>query len=150
MVRLVIYIGLLFLGYKMTGSTVRGVRNNNPLNIRKGNDWEGEAMLSRDLEFETFSHSKYGFRAGAKLLRNYQSIHGLNTVREIISRFAPPNENHTDNYARFVAKNLSVGLDEPLNLGSDQLLAKMLHAMSVMEVGRYYTVEDAAEGVRLV
>ena len=134
----------------MSKQAVRGIRNNNPLNIRVGNDWQGEAFVSRDPSFETFSHSKFGFRAGAKILRNYQSIHGLNTVREMIYRFAPKNENDSDNYARFVAKGIDVGLDEPINLGNDQLLAKMLHTMSIMEVGRYYSESDALKGVQLV
>lgn len=143
---LLIFGGFL---YFMSQQAVRGIRNNNPLNIRVGNDWQGEAFISRDAEFETFSHHKYGFRAGAKVLRNYQSIHGLNTVREMIYRFAPKNENDSDNYARFVAKGIGVGLDEPINLSSDDLLAKMLHTMSIMEVGRYYSVADAMQGVQL-
>ena len=127
----------------------RGVRNNNPLNIRIGNNWRGEALVSKDAEFETFSHPKYGFRAGAKLLRNYQRRYGLNTVERIIHRFAPPNENHTDNYVNFVARNLGVSPTQSIDLSSDTFLSQMLHAMSVMEVGRYYTVQDAAEGVAL-
>lgn len=127
----------------------RGVRNNNPLNIRIGNNWRGEALVSKDAEFETFSHPKYGFRAGAKLLRNYQNRYGLNTVRAIIGRFAPPNENHTDNYIKFVSDQIGVKPDQLISLADDNFLARMMHAMSVMEVGRHYTVDDAAEGVAL-
>lgn len=127
----------------------RGVRNNNPLNIRKGNDWQGESLISKDAEFETFKHAKYGFRAGAKLLRNYQTRYGLNTLTDLIHRFAPPNENHTDNYVQFVAQQVGVGATQVINLSDDALLSRVLHAMSVMEVGRYYSIEDAAEGVAL-
>ncbi|WP_231572026.1 structural protein [Vibrio rotiferianus] len=127
----------------------RGVRNNNPLNIRIGNNWQGEALVSKDTEFETFSHPKYGFRAGAKLLRNYQSRYGLNTVRAIIGRFAPPKENETDNYINFVSDQIGVKPDQLISLADDNFLARMMHAMSVMEVGRHYTVDDAAEGVAL-
>ncbi|MGR5411635.1 structural protein [Vibrio astriarenae] len=128
----------------------RGVRNNNPLNIRIGNDWQGESNVSNDKEFETFSHAKYGFRAGAKILQNYQNQYGLYTLAEMINRFAPPNENNTKNYAAFVAGELGVGVDERVDMQDRHLLARTVHAMSVMEVGRHYTINDAIEGVALV
>lgn len=126
----------------------RGIRNNNPLNIRIGNNWQGEAK-SKDEAFETFSHSKYGFRAGAKVLRNYQKLYGLNTVSALIGRFAPPNENNTHNYAGFVSKQLGVSPDAPINLSDDETLTTMVHAMSIMEVGRHYSRDDAAQGVAM-
>ncbi|NLS13366.1 structural protein [Vibrio sp. SM6] len=127
----------------------RGVRNNNPLNIRVGNNWDGEAAISRDAEFETFTHHKYGFRAAAKLLRNYQRLYGLDNLTDIIHRFAPPNENHTTNYIDFVASQTGVGAQSTIDLTDDALLARVLHAMSIMEVGRYYSVDDALAGVQL-
>lgn len=134
---------------KINKSIKRGIRNNNPLNIRKGNNWVGEAV-SKDSEFETFSHHKFGFRAAAKLIKNYQTRYGLNTVALIIGRWAPPNENDTGNYARFVANQLKVGVDEPINVHDKNQLAKLIHAMSIMEVGRHYSLNDAMRGVRLV
>ncbi len=145
MVILLLMMGALWMAKKQ----VRGVRNNNPLNIRVGNDWQGEAIISKDAEFETFKHAKYGFRAGAKLLRNYQNRYGLVTVRDIIHRFAPPNENDTKNYSGFVADKIGVSEDAPINLADSELLARMLHAMSIMEVGRHYSLDDAREGVAI-
>lgn len=127
----------------------RGIRNNNPLNIRKGNDWQGE-IIGSDAEFETFSHSKYGFRAGAKLLRNYQSLYKLQTIGEIIHRFAPPSENHTSNYAAYVAKKMGVATNAPIDLSNDKTLASMMLYMSEMEVGKHYSYSDAWAGVQLV
>ncbi|EGA69574.1 putative phage structural protein [Vibrio sinaloensis DSM 21326] len=149
--RLYLLIFLIFGGWLffMTKQTVRGIRNNNPLNIRKGNDWQGESSFSRDAEFETYKHHKYGFRAGAILLRNYQRLYHLDTLTELIGRFAPPNENNTKNYAQFVAKRVGVDVNQPLNLRNDELLAQVLHAMSIMEVGRHYSYSDAMQGVRL-
>ena len=151
-----LFVGLGFMKKNSNGSKSktnlsvnRGIRNNNPLNIRKGNNWVGESE-SRDNEFETFSHHKYGFRAAAKLIRNYQKRYGLNTVSLIIGRWAPPNENDTGNYAQFVANQLKVGLNEPLDVRDNNKLAQLLHAMSIMEVGRHYTLNDAMRGVRLV
>lgn len=149
--RLYLFILVLFGGwlFYMSQQTIRGIRNNNPLNIRTGNNWQGEALVSKDASFETFKHHKYGFRAGAKVLRNYQKLHNLDTLSEIINRFAPPVENDTKNYAQFVAGRVGVAVNEPINLNDDVLLAQVLHAMSVMEVGRHYSYSDAMQGVKL-
>ncbi|EOB3603667.1 structural protein [Vibrio vulnificus] len=148
-VHLLILLLLAGVIYLMSRHTVRGIRNNNPLNIRKGNDWQGESILNTDSEFEVFKHHKFGFRAGARILRNYQRLHGLNTLAEIINRFAPPVENDTKNYAQFVAKKVGVGVHESINLLDDECLADVLHAMSIMEVGRHYSRADAMQGVKL-
>ncbi|HAS8492972.1 TPA: structural protein, partial [Vibrio vulnificus] len=63
-VHLLILLLLAGVIYLMSRHTVRGIRNNNPLNIRKGNDWQGESILNTDSEFEVFKHHKFGFRAG--------------------------------------------------------------------------------------
>ena len=132
-------------------SSVRGIRNNNPLNIRIGNNaWKGKVTPSRDNAFETFQSPEWGFRAGAVLLRNYQRRYELQTLSEIIHRFAPPTENHTTNYARFVARRVGVGMDERIDLvGNKTLLADVLHAMSIMEVGHHYNKSTAVKGVSL-
>ncbi|ENE8724325.1 structural protein [Vibrio alginolyticus] len=135
-----------------TTSSVRGIRINNPLNIRIApNAWQGKVTPSRDKVFETFQAPEWGFRAGAILLRNYQRRHELHTLTEIIHRFAPPNENHTANYARFVAGRVGVGMDERIDLVNNKpLLVEVLHAMSIMEVGRHYSKNTVLKGVNLV
>lgn len=130
----------------------RGVRANNPLNIEqnRSNNWLGKVTPSVDKRFETFSAPKYGFRAGARTLRTYQNKHGLNSIRELIHRFAPSNENKSDNYAEFVAGQVGVLPDAQVNLSDNALLASIVYAMSVMEVGRgWYTLDDARQGVAL-
>ena len=54
----------------------RGIRNNNPLNIRKGNNWKGEVSSSTDGEFEQFVSMQMGIRAGFKILKNYMTGYG--------------------------------------------------------------------------
>lgn len=81
----------------------RGIRNNNPLNIRKGNNWQGEKAVQTDPAFEQFESMAYGLRAGFKILKNYMSGYGgrvkpLTCVADIISRWAPPSENNTQAY----------------------------------------------------
>lgn len=95
----------------------RGIRNHNPGNIRKSKDpWQGLAEVQRDEEFFTFSEPKWGIRALARLLIAYQDRLGLNTVDAIISRYAPPVENHTSAYVGAVAARLGKGPKEPLNV----------------------------------
>jgi hypothetical protein len=85
-----------------------------------------------------------------KLIRNYQNLYGLNTLQGIISRFAPKSDNNdTDNYVQFVAGRLNVSASTPLNLFDDEFMTRLVHSMSIMEVGRYYSLEDAAQGVAL-
>ncbi|WDZ72845.1 structural protein [Vibrio harveyi] len=148
----VILIFSLYQGQKIMKSQLnRGIRNNNPLNIRiSGNAWAGKVTPSKDKAFETFSDSKYGFRAAAKLIRNYQNLYGLNTLSGIIHRWAPVSDNNdTDNYIQFVVSKLNVNRNAPLNLYDDAFMARLVHTMSIMEVGRYYSLSDAAKGVAL-
>lgn len=128
----------------------RGVRNNNPLNLRVGNNWQGELSVNTDGAFEQFVSTAYGFRAAAKTIRTYQSKHGLMTINDIIGRFAPPNENDTRNYAQFVAGKMGISKHATIDLRHDDaLLAELLHYMSIMEVGRHYSYTDAFIGVSL-
>lgn len=90
----------------MVGFKQRGLRNNNPFNIRKSNnDWVGKTYFAKgDKDFEQFSCMYYGLRAGMKLLVNYVNK-GIDTPRKIIERFAPSTENNTDAYLHFVIRN---------------------------------------------
>lgn len=90
----------------------RGIRNNNPGNIRHGDSWVGLAPQQSDGSFCVFLSPEYGIRAMAKLLRTYQKRYNLNTVAALIRRWAPPVENNTAAYVRIVAKALGVGEEE--------------------------------------
>ena len=50
---------------KRTTTIPRGIRNNNPLNIRIGNQWLGERANPNDPAFEQFVAMEYGIRAGS-------------------------------------------------------------------------------------
>lgn len=84
----------------------RGLRNNNPFNIRyvKENLWKGKVPdeKKRDSDFEEFISLPYGIRAGYLLLRKY--IHdGDDTIRKIITRWAPPEDgNNTIAYIDYI------------------------------------------------
>ncbi len=101
----------------MTTTKPRGIRNNNPGNLRRTTDpWQGLAVPQTDSAFFVFKDATYGIRALARTLINYQDQHGLRTIRQIISRWAPANENDTASYINAVAKQAGFDADQPLNM----------------------------------
>lgn len=83
----------------------RGIRNNNPFNIRKSsNKWIGK-IKGTDKEFETFDTLEHGYRAGLIILRTYYNKYKLHTYGEILKRFAPPCENELSYYYDFIFQN---------------------------------------------
>lgn len=114
-------------------SNVRGIRNNNWLNIRHvaANQWQGMTGQD-DKNFVVFSDPVYSIRAGFRILKSYQN-RGLKTLRQMISTFAPSNENDTENYINFVASKSGVNPDKALT--DSELVAIMPH-MIKMEIGK--------------
>lgn len=95
----------------------RGIRNNNPGNIRhSGNQWQGMAAQQTDAAFVQFISPEYGIRALSKLLDTYASRYGVDTVRKIISKYAPNTENNTEAYVNSVARALGVQPDTIISL----------------------------------
>ena len=87
----------------------RGIRNNNPGNLRRSADrWQGLAKEQTDPEFFQFVSPAYGYRALIKTLQNYRCLHGLQSVKEMITRWAPPTENDTAAYVRSVCREMQV------------------------------------------
>ena len=125
----------------------RGVRNNNPGNIDYNplNKWKGLNPKSKELDsrFCVFISAEYGIRALMVLLRNYEKKHGLNSVRQIINRWAPTHENNTSAYMTHVAKMMNVGLDDCLNLKDRDTLIKLARAIVTHENG----VQPYADGI---
>lgn len=108
---------------------------NNPLNLRTSLiRWQGK-VTPPNAEFEHFNTSFNGIRAGAKNLISYQKIHGLNTVSEIISRYAPSSENPTSSYINFMCKKLSVAPDATLDLSNPDFLVNWVIAQITFEQG---------------
>lgn len=94
----------------------RGIRNNNPANIRRGCNWKGLIRQQKDKEFCQFVSMSWGIRALLITLRTYVKKHHLHTVREIITRWAPPSDrNNTEKYIEFVEKAIR-DIDTPIIL----------------------------------
>ena len=96
-------------------TTPRGIRNKNPGNIEKGPDWLGLAKDQRsDNRFAVFEAPQFGIRALCKVLLTYHRKRkaadgsAIDTVKEVIDRWAPPTENNSDAYASMVRQAVGV------------------------------------------
>ncbi len=77
----------------------RGIRNNNPGNIRLSNDpWQGLSEVQTDKDFFQFKSMAFGIRAIARTLITYQDKYDIRTIRKMVERYAPEKENDTANY----------------------------------------------------
>lgn len=125
-----------------------GYVNNNPLNIRFSpmNTWKGQIGSYRG--FCKFSDMKYGCRAALTLLCNYHRK-GYDTIREIISRWAPASENDTEAYINYVASDprLPAGFNRDTHISDFRTLLIIAKSMSEVEIGHRYAADiDVADG----
>jgi len=129
--------------------TPRGIRNNNPGNIRhSASQWQGMAAQQTDPAFVQFVAPEYGIRALSKLLNNYATRDGLNTVRQIISKYAPSNENDTDAYSQAVARALGVTPDTVISV--PQHITALVEAIIQHENGQQpYQLAQINTGVAM-
>ncbi|MBQ5594711.1 MAG: structural protein P5 [Alistipes sp.] len=128
----------------------RGLRNCNPGNIRHSKvRYKGEVQPSRDAEFKEFCSMGYGYRAMFVLLDSYRSRYGLCTIRQMLGRYAPPSENFTEGYVRFVSSRTGIAPDEIVNTRAARDMVPIVAAMSQIENGVPATMDDVELGWRL-
>ena len=118
----------------------RGIRNNNPLNIRVGNNWRGEKTVKTDKAFEEFTSMEYGVRAGFIILKKYMTgYNGLtrkfNTIDLIIRRWAPASENNTEAYISQVCKLSGIPRHQQISFSQRSLMVAQVDAMIRVECG---------------
>lgn len=134
-------------------ATPRGLRNNNPLNIRRHRSkWLGEVDSlngKRDTAFCQFRSLAYGYRAAGKLLQTYQTKYKLYVLSQIIGRWAPPCENNTRSYATIVANQMTKELGEPISVASildiikdKETLRALIVSMHLVENGCLPTARE--------
>ena len=131
-------------------STPRGIRNNNPLNIRVGNNWQGERKPNTDGAFEQFQTMQYGYRAAFKLLKTYMGKYRCHTIRQIIHKWAPPRENDTNAYVRRVAGISKLNPDVIIAFWHKQTMIDLAYAMTIVENGVAVEKEIIEQGYDLV
>ena len=133
----------------------RGIRNNNPLNIRLSSDkWQGQINGKGNIDgnsslsseraggeavFCVFSSMEYGWRAAFVILcRTYYGKYGLKTIRDIVSRWAPAKENNTEAYIRHVSDYTGIAPNKVLGSPQEHPTQWLLigYAMAVVENGK--------------
>lgn len=123
----------------------RGIRNNNPGNIRVSKDqWEG--MTGDDGAFVTFDSPESGVRALGKNLLSY-GRQGYDSIEKIINRWAPPNENDTQAYINSVVAATGIPATQSLDLSDPDTLSSLAQAISFHETGSRYDPEVYQKGV---
>ena len=146
----------------------RGIRNNNPLNIRRSKDkWQGQVNPSGngnvngngnnsspkgDAEFVQFYSMEYGWRAAFVILcRTYSGKYGLKTIRDIVSRWAPAKENNTEAYIRHVSDYTGISPNKVLGSPQEHPTQWLLigYAMAVVENGKALSAVAMLKGFAL-
>ncbi len=118
------------------GGRSRGLRNDNPLNIRHGkSQWVGMREKQTDKGFVQFTSRKYGYRAAFVLLHNYIRK-GVDTIGKIIARWAPSSDgNNTRAYIDFVSKSTGINASHSIRWEDKNDLVDIVRSMAQMESG---------------
>ena len=118
----------------------RGLRNNNPLNIRHGkSQWVGMREKQTDKSFVQFTERVYGYRAAFVLIRNYIAK-GRDTIWKIITKWAPSSDgNNTQSYIDFVSRTTGIHPNHTLDFHDRNSMVSIVRSMAQMESG---VVED--------
>lgn len=119
---------------------ILSVKNNNPLNLRSSvNKWKGEVTSSND-EFEVFESWVFGLRAGMKNMKT-QIERGNDTIAKLVNVWAPPTENETENYIRYVCEKSGIDRDTKISF-SLPFIQPITNAMVKMESGQDLKADD--------
>lgn len=127
----------------------RGIRNNNPLNIRIGNTWLGEVPRPTDKAFEQFVQMEYGIRAAFVILRRYIRRYNRRTITDIVSAWAPSNENNTKAYIETVSRLTGIPADREIKYEDMDTMVKLVDAMIQVECGQRVQESLIKKGYRI-
>ncbi|MGZ9893017.1 LPD5 domain-containing protein [Bordetella bronchiseptica] len=126
----------------------RGIRNNNPGRIRKGQGGEGE-IEGNDPRLASFESPESGIRELALHLLADQRQHGEDTVEGIVRRRANSAEIDVEAYTGEVARTLNVKGNQQIDLANLETLKQLTAAIVRQENGvQPYTAEQLDGGVR--
>lgn len=129
----------------------RGLRNNNPGNIRLSRTpWKGEVRPSRDKQFCQFRTMAYGYRALIRLLQNYRRNHGCRTMADFINRWAPPTENNTSGYITRVCREMQVPTTYVPDVNDRATMCAFAAAISQVENGVPAVRTEVEEGWKIL
>lgn len=129
----------------------RGIRNNNPGNIRITKDkWQGLREKQEDKSFFQFTEMKWGYRALIRTLQNYRKRHGCATIADFIKRWAPPVENNTSGYITRVCKEMQVPDSYIPDINDKATMCAFASAISMVENGTPALMKDVEDGWNLL
>ena len=135
----------------MENKLPRGLRNCNPGNIRISTDkWLGLREEQTDKEFFQFEEMRWGYRALICTLQNYRRKHGLQTIAEMIGRWAPHTENNTSGYISRVCKEMQVPYTYVPDVEEKGTMCALAAAISEVENGVPAVMSEIEEGWALL
>jgi hypothetical protein len=124
----------MFPGEQITGGRLPNLpTDQSPRDKSAGFNVGGLRNYNGQPGFQKFSSVGEGVRAMVSQLRLYQNRDHLDTIKDIISKYAPPTENDTAQYIKNVSQWTGFKPDERLNLNDDATVAKLVAAMSRQE-----------------
>lgn len=138
------------------GGAVLGLRLNNPLNVERGDPWQGLAADQPHARFATFVSMPYGIRAAARILQTYRG-YGVNTVGAIIDRWNPKSDGQPPEYIPNVSSALGIPLamayQKTIDVRQRATAFALLRAMIRQEIGAAAALlvsdADVDEGLKL-
>ena len=138
----------------MNKNLPRGIRNNNPGNIRiANNNWQGKVPVSEntDGDFEQFYKMEMGVRALTKLGWTYLRQNPNHTILSFIEKYAPNNENNSLAYAETVASRLGVSIEHSVNDIYTDVSNQYLFILAIIrhENGIAFDNQEISDGVEL-
>lgn len=119
------------------------IRNCNPGNIRYSKSVKWKGLIGENKGFCVFMNMELGVRAMILLLKRYINVYQLSSVEEIVSRYAPDNENNTCGYISIVSDSLVLfGLDPSDIKYKSEAFYRLVCTMIKVESGTYFFSVD--------
>lgn len=120
-------------GTAPTASGGGGVRGNNPGNIRDASGTGFASYATPAAGLAQLGHQLNLYATGKSRNTGGRS---LDTLQDIISTYAPPNENNTSAYIADVSQRMGVKPTDRLNLSDPDTLASLMRGITIHEQGR--------------
>ena len=132
-----------FKSYLGQANLPRGIRNNNPGNlIQSSIAWKGKIPIDKNTDghFEQFENFPFGIRAMIIDVRN-DILKGKDTLQKLITAYAPPSENNTEAYIKFMEQRTGLNRNSMLQT-TQSSLNSIVKAIAEQENGKQYITDS--------